>query len=292
MKSYLNIFARRAAAVMPQAQPIPGTVPNSAGGYAFAVDDWARLDRFLILGSEGGSYYAGERALTRDNAQAVLRAIASDGVRAVARIVEVSEGGRAPKNEPALFALALAASAADLATRQAALAALPRVARTGTQSVPARRVRAGLARLGPGAAPRCRCLVSGPAGRAARLSAGEVSPAGRLVAPRSAAAGPPGDGGAGTGGAVRLGVPRHGERGVAVARPGRGGARSGGARSGGERCGGSGAHPRARPAARGGADRVAERPGGVRGAAGAHAADRAGALACQADRGRGGAAAR
>ncbi len=133
MKNYLNIFARRAAAVTPQAQPVPGTVPNSAGGYAFAVDDWVRLDRFLILGSEGGSYYAGERALTRDNAQAVLRAIASDGVRAVARIVEVSEGGRAPKDEPALFALALAASAADLATRQAALAALPRVARTGTQ---------------------------------------------------------------------------------------------------------------------------------------------------------------
>jgi 60 kDa SS-A/Ro ribonucleoprotein len=133
MKSYLNIIARRAAAVTPQAQPIPGTVPNAAGGHAFPVDDWARLDRFLILGSEGGSYYATERALTRDNAQAVLRAIASDGVRAVARIVEVSERGRAPKNEPALFALALAASAQDLATRRAALAALPRVARTGTQ---------------------------------------------------------------------------------------------------------------------------------------------------------------
>ena len=91
-----------------------------------------RIDRFLVLGSEGGSYYAGEAALTRDNAQAALRAIAADGARAVARIVAVSEGGRAPKNEPALFALALAAAADDLATRRAALAALPRVARTGT----------------------------------------------------------------------------------------------------------------------------------------------------------------
>ena len=70
--------------------------------------------------------------LTRDNAAAVLRAIAADGLRVVARIVEVSEGGRAPRNDPALFALALAASAEDLATRRAALAALPRVARTGT----------------------------------------------------------------------------------------------------------------------------------------------------------------
>jgi 60 kDa SS-A/Ro ribonucleoprotein len=132
MKNYLTIFSRADAAATPPAQAIPKTVPNSAGGYAFAIDDWARLDRFLILGSEGGSYYAGERVLTRENAAAVLRAIQADGTRAVARIVEISAGGRAPKNDPALFALALAASAEDLATRQAALAALPKVARTGT----------------------------------------------------------------------------------------------------------------------------------------------------------------
>jgi 60 kDa SS-A/Ro ribonucleoprotein len=132
MKNYLNIFSRAVTAATLQAQAIPNTVPNSAGGYAFAIDDWARLDRFLILGSEGGSYYAGERVLTRENAAAVLRAIQADGTRAVARIVEISAGGRAPKNDPALFALALAASAADLATRRAALAALPKVARTGT----------------------------------------------------------------------------------------------------------------------------------------------------------------
>ena len=133
MTNYLSaIFSRRTAVATPQTLPIPGTVPNSAGGFAFAVDDWARLDRFLILGSEGGSYYAAERTLTRDNAQAVLRAIAEDGPRAVARIVEVSAAGRAPRNDPALFALALAASATDLATRRAALTALPQVARTGT----------------------------------------------------------------------------------------------------------------------------------------------------------------
>jgi 60 kDa SS-A/Ro ribonucleoprotein len=132
MTNYLNIFSRKTAAATPQTQAIPNTVANSAGGYAFAIDDWARLDRFLILGSEGGSYYAGERVLTRENAAAVLRAIQADGVRAVARIVEISASGRAPKNDPALFALALAASADDLATRRAALAALPKVARTGT----------------------------------------------------------------------------------------------------------------------------------------------------------------
>ncbi|MBI2760378.1 MAG: TROVE domain-containing protein [Chloroflexi bacterium] len=129
--TYLQKFSIRKTH---QSRPIPGTsqVPNSAGGYAWAVDDWTRLDRFLVLGHEGGSYYASEQKLTVENAEAVLRCIAADGVRAVARIVAVSEAGRAPKNDPALFALAMAAGTGDDATRRAAFEALPRVARTGT----------------------------------------------------------------------------------------------------------------------------------------------------------------
>ena len=61
MSKYAKLFSLRKT---PQSQPIAGTVANAAGGYAFPVDDWTRLDRFLILGTEGGSYYAGERALT------------------------------------------------------------------------------------------------------------------------------------------------------------------------------------------------------------------------------------
>jgi len=116
----------------PQTAPIPGTVPNSGGGFSFTVDDWTRLDRFLVLGSEGGSYYASEQKLTRENAAAVLRCLSQDGPRAVARVVEISQAGRAPKNDPALFVLALAAKLGDVTTRQAAFAALPRVARIGT----------------------------------------------------------------------------------------------------------------------------------------------------------------
>ncbi len=58
--------------------------------------------------------------------------VREDGARTVAEIVRVSVEGRAPKNDPALYALALAAGLGDTETRQAALAALPRVARTGT----------------------------------------------------------------------------------------------------------------------------------------------------------------
>ncbi len=95
--------------VTPQNEPVPcrPTVPNSSGGYSFAVDDWTRLERFLILGCEGGSYYATERTLTRENAEAVVRCAQADGVEAVRRIVAVSDAGRAPKNDPAIFALAL-----------------------------------------------------------------------------------------------------------------------------------------------------------------------------------------
>jgi len=104
----------------PQSAPIPGStqVPNSARGFTWQVDDWTRLRRFLVLGSEGGSYYASEQALTLANADAVARCIAADGVRAVSTIVEVSERGAAPKNDPALFALAMAAGLGDIETRR------------------------------------------------------------------------------------------------------------------------------------------------------------------------------
>ncbi len=116
----------------PQSEPLPGQVPNSAGGYSYELDLWGKLNRFLILGSEGGSYYATERALTQENAKTLTECLNADGVRTVQVIVEVSESGRAPKNTPAIFALALATTAPEIEARQAAVAAIPKVCRTGT----------------------------------------------------------------------------------------------------------------------------------------------------------------
>jgi len=134
MKYLKNLMSGVNTAATPQNQPIPGStqVANSSGGHAWAVDDWAQLRRFLILGSEGGSYYAGEKTLTAQNANAVLRCIANDGAQAVNEIIAISTSGRAPKNDPALMALALATANGDDATRKMALDALPQVARTGT----------------------------------------------------------------------------------------------------------------------------------------------------------------
>ncbi|MBI1256221.1 MAG: TROVE domain-containing protein [Chloroflexi bacterium] len=118
----------------PQSAPIPGTaqVPNSAGGYAWQASQWDRLKRFLILGSEGGSYYASETNLTIENANHVLTCISEDGLHVIRETVAISDGGRAPKNDPAIFVLALCAGFGDEAVRKAALDALPRVCRTGT----------------------------------------------------------------------------------------------------------------------------------------------------------------
>lgn len=134
MKNYL--LNQPTSVSTPQSLPIPGRESemqrNNAGGFAFTADSFARMERFLIMGSEGGSYYVGEQDLTKSNVDNVRACIKSDGRRAVEMIVQISEAGRAPKNDPALYALALAASADNPETRVLALAALPKVARIGT----------------------------------------------------------------------------------------------------------------------------------------------------------------
>ena len=122
----------------PQNTPIPGRendqVKNNTGGFVFAVTPFTQLERFLILGSDAPTYYATEQKLTKDSAENVRKCLALDGNRTVDMIVEVSTTARAPKNDPALFALAVASSVqfSTPKTVQYALAQLSKVARTGT----------------------------------------------------------------------------------------------------------------------------------------------------------------
>lgn len=126
---------------VPQSEPLDARmVKNNAGGYSYQVDDMARLQRFLILGSTGGTYYVGERQLTLENLHVVDKLLAAGkGYDIVDKIVEISVAGRAASNDPALFALARVACYKDTEDtrkyaelRQYALAALPKVARIGT----------------------------------------------------------------------------------------------------------------------------------------------------------------
>ncbi len=120
----------------PQSEPIPGRtmIRNAAGGFSFPVDDWVRLDRWLVLGCAEGSYYATERQMTKENAEVVLRCMAANPKRTLDTIVQVSEEGRAPKNSPAIFALALMAANGSQDVKKAIYVegAVPRVCRTGT----------------------------------------------------------------------------------------------------------------------------------------------------------------
>ena len=119
----------------PVSEPIPGRkdqVQNNTGGYVFQLDKWSRLNRFLILGSAQNTYYQSARDLTKENAAGVLDCIAEDAKRVVDTLVEISDKGRAPKNDPALFVLALVVAHADKDGRKYALANLPKVARIGT----------------------------------------------------------------------------------------------------------------------------------------------------------------
>lgn len=130
----MSVYAQHVSRkITSQSQPIPGTaqVANSAGGFAWKVDCWTRLDRFLILGNEKGSYYASEREMTLKNVSALDECATADAARTVNRIAEVSEGGRAPKNDPAVFALAYLVGNKGPASALA-LNALPRVCRIGT----------------------------------------------------------------------------------------------------------------------------------------------------------------
>jgi 60 kDa SS-A/Ro ribonucleoprotein len=105
---------------------------NNGGGFSFVMTKWGVLDRFIMLGTEKAGYYVGQKEQTKQSFDTVKACLKEDGLRVVARIVEYSLAGRAPKNDPAVVALALAAVYGDDATRAVAFEALPKVARTGT----------------------------------------------------------------------------------------------------------------------------------------------------------------
>jgi 60 kDa SS-A/Ro ribonucleoprotein len=131
-------------------------VQNNCGAYVYQVTPWQRLERFLILGCEAPAFeskgvteakeearraaqtrgmatmYQSERALTRENAAVVLECAKLDPERTVQIVTEISHQGRAAKQSPGIFALALLASCDSSVARKEALAALPAVCRTAS----------------------------------------------------------------------------------------------------------------------------------------------------------------
>jgi 60 kDa SS-A/Ro ribonucleoprotein len=117
-----------------QREPVFGKtmVKNNAGGYVFEANKWSRFDRFLILGTESNTFYESSKKLTLDNAENAVVCIKEDGIRAVNRIVEVSDKALGIKNDPAIFALALASHFGNNETRKLAFESVSKVCRIGT----------------------------------------------------------------------------------------------------------------------------------------------------------------
>lgn len=127
----------------PQSRPIPGReqemTQNAAGGYSFTLDAFGHLERFLILGVEGGTIYQTQRELVVQNADSAQKAIEIDAKRVVDMVVDVLANGRSFKPDAGLFVLAMVASHGvkndspeKAEARSYALSKLSEVARTPT----------------------------------------------------------------------------------------------------------------------------------------------------------------
>ena len=125
--SYFNRLNHRAYEV-----PAPAMVANNGGGMGFKIDPWKQLDRFLVLGTESGTYYVSERKLTDINFQLVKDLLVQDGKRVVNAVADVLQNRRAYKRTISNYVLALAASAEDEVTRAYALELAPKLLNTGT----------------------------------------------------------------------------------------------------------------------------------------------------------------
>ena len=110
-----------------------GQVKNDAGGYVFKVGDMTYLNRFLILGTESPTYYVSAEKLSRVAAKRVEKLMDSSmATKAIDEIVRVSNEGLSPKNDPAIFALALAVNSPRSEVRKYALSKLSDVCRIFT----------------------------------------------------------------------------------------------------------------------------------------------------------------
>lgn len=114
-------------------QATPEQVRSHQGAFVFEVDDMERAKRFLILGSEKSFYQAGAK-LSLENAETLSRIAKSDrAAELVNLIVDISVAGRAPKQSPGLFALAVVINQTeDTAVKAYAYSKVSEVARTAS----------------------------------------------------------------------------------------------------------------------------------------------------------------
>lgn len=117
-------------ATAPTEKALPNQVENNAGGFVFAVSDKSRLERFLIIGTDGGTFYVGEKKLTDENVAFLKDLIARDETLVRETMLAVADGNRAFRVSPTIFTAAMLHTYG--ADKAALREALPRVLRTST----------------------------------------------------------------------------------------------------------------------------------------------------------------
>ncbi|KAI8518517.1 60 kDa SS-A/Ro ribonucleoprotein [Branchiostoma belcheri] len=108
---------------------------DSAASGGCSVTDLQRARRFLCMGTESGTYTLDEKIkLGRENAESLVRLIHDGrGEEVVEEIGKFSREGKAVKEQPVIFALALCARESEVKTKQAAYKALSKVCQTPIQ---------------------------------------------------------------------------------------------------------------------------------------------------------------
>lgn len=107
-------------------------VLNNAGGYVYEVTPEIALQRFLILGSEGGTFYQTERALTVENATRTIALIKSNPKFVLDETIRVSDEGLARKNDFAILVFALLLTHGNDETKSRCIENVGKICRTGT----------------------------------------------------------------------------------------------------------------------------------------------------------------
>ncbi|KAJ3108351.1 60 kDa SS-A/Ro ribonucleoprotein [Phlyctochytrium planicorne] len=106
---------------------------NNAGGACFQISATKRLMRFLILGTEGGTFYVGEKRLTMSNIHSVMEMLKDGrGSQIVRMVKDVSLGGRAARQEIGVLFLAMCARFGEGQAKDEAYRAVVDVCRTPT----------------------------------------------------------------------------------------------------------------------------------------------------------------
>ncbi|KAL4227931.1 60 kDa SS-A/Ro ribonucleoprotein [Mactra antiquata] len=112
----------------------PKQIKNRSGAFVWEVNDMMKFKRFLFLGVDNGfCYRAVNNEPKRENARCIDRLIAEGKGRQVVELIkDVSLLGRAARQGPTLFALALCARSNDIETKQMAYECLNEICRIPT----------------------------------------------------------------------------------------------------------------------------------------------------------------